>query len=156
MEMGGWAVSAVRVENRGIDPQFFSFLCERWSVPAHRALAADLAYLGPGQAGVLMKSCHHYSTVRGRLHGGIISAVLDTAMGWALLSLGYSPITTDMYTNYLATVFADTALTAEAEVVHLGNRTAVAQGTLRDDQGRLVATSRGTFAIKEIKPRMEL
>ncbi|MDD4776159.1 MAG: hypothetical protein PHG75_06585, partial [Syntrophomonas sp.] len=101
-------MSVVQAENRGIDPQFFSFLCERWPVPAHRALAADLAYLGPGQAGVLMQSCHHYSTVRGRLHGGIISAVLDTAMGWALLSLGYSHITTDMYTNYLSTVFADT------------------------------------------------
>ncbi len=141
-----------QVENRGIDPQLFNFLCERWLAPVHKALAVDLAYLGDGKAGMRMNASHEYSTVRGRLHGGIMSTVLDTAMGWALLSLGYNPMTTDMYMNYLATVFEDTQLAADAQVIHLGNRTAVAEATMRDDQGRLVATSRATFAIKKIKP----
>ena len=149
-------MSSGQVENRGIDPQFFDFLCQRWSVPVHKALAVDLAYLGEGKAGMRMKATHEYSTVRGRLHGGIMSTVLDTAMGWALLSQGYNPMTTDMYMNYLATVFEDTELAADAQVVHLGNRTAVAEAAMRDDQGRLVATSRATFAIKKIKPRSEL
>lgn len=148
-------MSSGQVENRGIDPQLFKFLCERWLVPINKELALDLAYLGEGNAGMRMNASHEYSTVRGRLHGGIISTVLDTAMGWALLSLGYSPMTTDMYMNYLTTVFEDTELTADAQVIHLGNRTAVAEAAMQDDQGRLVATSRATFAIKKIKPRPE-
>ncbi len=148
-------MSSGQVKNRGIDPQLFKFLCERWLVPINKELALDLTYLGEGKAGMRMNASHEYSTVRGRLHGGIMSTVLDTAMGWALLSLGYNPMTTDIYINYLATVFEDTELTADAQVIHLGNRTAVAEAAMQDDHGRLVATSRATFAIKKIKPRFE-
>lgn len=149
-------MSSGQVENRGIESQFFKFLCERWSVPVHKALAVDLAYLGEGKAGMRMNACHEYSTVRGRLHGGILSTVLDTAMGWALLSLGYNPMTTDMYTNFLAPVLEDTELAADAQVIHLGNRTAVAEAVMQDGQGRLVATSRATFRIRKIQSREEV
>lgn len=145
----------MQAENRGIDPHLFEFLVKRWETPIHEVLAIDLAYLGEGQAGIRMRASHEYSTVRGRLHGGIISTVLDTAMGWALLARGFNPMTSDMYLNYLATVFEGTQLIAEAEVIHIGNRNALVQGTMRDDQGQLVATSRATFVIKKIQTRSE-
>lgn len=145
----------MQVDNRGVDSKYFELLCERWLNPVHQTLNIGLAYLGEGKAGMRIMASHAYSTVRGRLHGGIISTVLDSAMGWALLSRGYSPVTSDMYLNYLAPVFEGTGLTAEAEVIHIGNRSAVVQGTIRDDQGQLVATSRATFVIKEMKLRSE-
>jgi len=149
-------VSVIQVDNLGVDSKYFEFLCECWVTPVNQTLNIGLAYLGEGKAGVRIMASHEYSTVRGRLHGGIISTVLDTAMGWALLSRGYSPVTSDMYLNYLASVFEGTGLIAEAEVIHIGNRSSVVQGTMRDDQGQLVATSRATFVIKEIKLRSEL
>lgn len=138
------------VENRGIDTDYFDFLCKRWQAPVHRSLDFSLEYLGQGIAGVKTTAGHEYSTIRGRLHGGILATLADTAMGWAVISLGYICMTVDMYTNYFAQVFEDDDIIAEAKVLNMGNRTAVAEVSIFNAKGEIVAASRGTFSVKPL------
>lgn len=138
------------IVNKGIDERYFEFLCQRWYAPVHRTLDMKLSYLGNGVAGVRMAIGPEYTTIRGRLHGGIISTLVDTSMGWAILAQGWSCVTIDLYTNFLTSAFEGNELIAEGKVVYTANRIAVADCTLYDDKGTLVATSRGTFSIKQM------
>ncbi len=145
-------MSTTKIENRGIDGEFFDFLCQRWeSAPIHQTMDISLSYLGPGAAGIKISPGREYTTIRGRLHGGISAVIADTAMGWAIITLGSTCVTIDMYTNYLAPAFGEQDLFAEAQVIHSGKRTVVAEATLYNDKGELVAKSRGTFSLKRGK-----
>jgi acyl-CoA thioesterase len=146
----GFHISMAEIENRGLDDDFFNFLCKACeSAPVHRTLDVSLTYLGQGAAGLKMNPGLEFSTIRGRLHGGIIATLADTAMGWAFITLGRACITIDMYTNYTATCFAENELIAEAKVIHLGRRTGVAEAALFNGQGELAAVSRGTFSVQK-------
>ncbi len=139
------------VVNKGIDDRYFSFLCKQWDKsPSIKTLQMKLSYLGPGEAGIRMRIGPEYTTIRSRLHGGIISALADTAMGWAIIADGWTCVTVDIYTNFLSSAFEGDELTAAARIVYTANRTAVADSALYDDKGTLVATSRGTFSIKRM------
>lgn len=144
-------MSSEPVVNKGIDDLYFSFLCKQWDKsPSIKTLQMKLFYLGPGEAGINMKIGPEYTTIRSRLHGGIISALADTAMGWAIIADGWTCVTVDIYTNFLSSAFEGNELSAEGKVVYTANRIAVADSTLYDDKGSLIAASRGTFSIKRI------
>lgn len=143
-------MSMAEIENRGIDDDFFDFLCKRWeSAPIHQTLDISLTYLGQGAVGLKMSAGREFTTVRGRLHGGISATLADTAMGWAIITLGHTCVTVDMYMNYFAPSFGEDELIAEANVIHSGKRTVVAEATLFNDKGELIAKCRGTFSLKK-------
>jgi uncharacterized protein (TIGR00369 family) len=79
------------------------------------------------------------------LHGGITATMLDSAMTCSVVSMlpaGVGTTTIDLSVHYLRAVPLDgRGLRAEGTVVHVGRRLATAQGTLVDDQGRVVATA---------------
>lgn len=137
------------VENRGIDEELFRRLCRYWeAAPTHQTMDLKLNYLGPGEVGAKIKPTKGYTTVRGRVHGGIIATIADTAMGWAILTLGRTCVTMDMYINYFNPLFWDNELIAEGKIVHSGNRTVVSEASLYNEKGELIAKSRGTFSLK--------
>lgn len=138
------------IENRGIDEDFFIFLCETWKyVPIHQALDISLIYLGKGIAGLKMSVRPDLTTIKGRLHGGITATLVDTAMGWAVLSLGYNCVTLNMSIDYFIPAFIDNELIVEANVVHSGKKTLVAEATVFNGKGENVAKSRGIFFVKK-------
>lgn len=136
-----------KAENRGIDADLFDLCCTRFlENPSLKTMGIHLVYLAPGSAGMKMTAAAGYTTVKNRLHGGIIATLADTVMGWSVVTLGHiGNVTLDMNLNYFAPVFEGTELTAEAVVIHSGRSTTVAEASLYNDQGKLVAKSRGTF-----------
>ncbi len=135
-------------ENRGIDEKFFFDLCNIFvNIPTLQTFGINLLYLGQGTVGLKMMANREYTTINGRLHGGIIATLADTAMGWAILSLGINSVTLDMSLNYFAPVFQETEIIAEGRVVHAGKTTAVAEASLFN-RGKLVAKSNGTFYLR--------
>lgn len=143
-------MSVAETENRGIDDDFFDFLCKRWeSTPIHQVLKISLTYLGPGVVGLKMRAGRKFTTIRGRLHGGISATLADTAMGWAIITLGRTSVTVDMYMNYFAPSLGENELIAEASIIHSGKRTVVAEATVFNAKGELIAKSRGTFSLKK-------
>ncbi len=135
-------------ENRGISEDLFRILHNRFenSRPL-QTLGINLWYFGKGQAGIKMIPGKEYINVTGMLHGGIIATLADTAMGWTVLSLGNTGYTVEFNLNYLSAVREGTELRAEGYVIQAGKTVAVIGANLLNEDGKLIATSRGTFII---------
>src|SRR5437868_7876196 len=82
----------------------------------------------------------HYNPI-GMVHGGLAATLLDSAMGCAVhstLPAGASYTTLEIKVNYLRPMSAETGLVrCEANIIHIGGRTAVAEGRILDEKDRL-------------------
>ena len=87
----------------------------------------------------------------GTLHGGICATLLDSVMGCAVhttLDAGVGYGTLELKVNYIRSVPVDgVKLTATAKTIHVGRKTATAEGRVHDPQGRLVAHGTTTCII---------
>ena len=86
---------------------------------------------------------------RPALHGGVVSALIDTAGGlaaWTALEEGESVSTVDLTVDYLEPAGVQGDLRAEAELLRKGNR--VCHVRMRVTQGdKVVAEGRGVYNI---------
>jgi len=92
----------------------------------------------------------------GSVHGGIITTLMDNALGSAVQSVlpaGRVATTMDLHTRFHRPVTAATGkVFADAHVVHAGRRTATSEGHLVDAHGTVYATGTSTLMILEDKP----
>ena len=98
----------------------------------------------------------------GRLHGGVISSVLDVAGGLAImmgiahyhatentdeiLARFTTLATIDLRVDYLRQGIGD-SFTASSEVVRLGKRVGVTRSSLMNDEGTLIATGNASYIV---------
>lgn len=80
----------------------------------------------------------------GRLHGGVIAAWLDEAMGHCLLAHGKLGFTVELTLRYRHPVASKTPMTVRAWLLHSHRRLHLLRAELRQDD-RLKATALGTF-----------
>jgi uncharacterized protein (TIGR00369 family) len=87
----------------------------------------------------------------GSVHGGIITTLMDTALGSAVQSVlpaGRVATTMDLHTRFHRPVtVAVGKVFARAHVVHAGRRTATSQAEIVDAEGRVYATGTSTLMI---------
>jgi uncharacterized protein (TIGR00369 family) len=92
----------------------------------------------------------------GTVHGGWISALLDSAMGCAVHSMlpsGQLYTTVDMSVSFVRPVLKSTGkLRCEGKIIHSGSRIATADGRLWDSAGRLVAHGSETCLVVPLPP----
>ena len=92
----------------------------------------------------------HYNPL-GTVHGGVLATLMDTAMGSAVftrLGDGIAYTTLELKLNFIRPVTLDgSRLTCDAEVVHLGRRTATAEGKITDANGKLIAHGSTTILV---------
>ncbi len=122
--------------------------------PAWSWLGITLVGLGEGTALVEMTPTEDMANHAGFVHGGMISALADSAMGRSLLTIkpGVArAMSFDLKLSFISPAQVGEALRATGRVVHAGRRTAVAECTVEAPGGRLVATASGTFAITRNK-----
>jgi uncharacterized protein (TIGR00369 family) len=92
----------------------------------------------------------HYNPL-GTVHGGVLATLLDTATGCAVHStlpegIGYTSV--DLNTKFLRPVTVESGrLRCEGTVLSRGRRTALAQATVTDAAGRLVAHATSTCLL---------
>jgi len=91
----------------------------------------------------------HYNPY-GALHGGVVMALLDSAMGQTVASAVHAQqrfnAAAEMTTHFLAPVMTG-RLTAEAHVVKLGKRLAVVEARATAEDGTLVAIATASHAL---------
>lgn len=90
----------------------------------------------------------------GYVHGGMISALADSAMGRSLRTIEPAVLRSlsfDLKLNFISAAKVGETLRATARVIHAGRRTAVTVCRVEGPGGRLVATASGTFAITRKK-----
>lgn len=93
---------------------------------------------------------YHYNPI-GLVHGGVAATLLDSAMGCAVhstLPAGARYTTLEIKVNYVRPMSAQTGeVRCEADIIHVGGRTAVAEGKILDQQGKLYAHGTTTCII---------
>ena len=112
-----------------------------------RLLGLEIHQVGNGEA-VLSLSMHDgLRNLHGKLHGGALFSLIDTAMGQASHSLGDggpSSVTLECKINYIRPVSEGSVL-CHAKVLHAGRRTQVVEAEVWQDD-KLIAKAQGTFA----------
>ena len=96
--------------------------------------------------------CHtepHHANVGGGIHGGLLAAMLDSAMGGAVIrEAGRPAVTSSLTVNYLEAGSIGDDLEARAVVRRVGRPLAYVDGTCtRASDSLVLATATGVFAL---------
>lgn len=89
---------------------------------------------------------------RGGVQGGFLTAMLDDAMGSAVVTLTdgkKGPASVDIHTQYLRAAGVG-PLDCEAEIVHIGKSTVFTRATLFNEAGEIVALASQTARLIDI------
>lgn len=87
-------------------------------------IGIEFGVAGAGKAHCRIRLADHHRNNGGRIHGGVLTALADTAAGMAVRTLrpeGKSSATTDLNIAFIRPPMGET-LEAHAEVIHAGRR----------------------------------
>ncbi|MBC2723962.1 PaaI family thioesterase [Desulfosporosinus sp.] len=88
----------------------------------------------------------------GNVHGGVIASLIDTAIAVAVnqqLDPDEGASTVELKINYLRPISKGT-LWGEGKVIQKGKSIVVAQGEIKDEEGRLLAIGTATFMVRKL------
>jgi len=118
--------------------------------PVYRFLGMEAVHAAGGSSRLELTIHEDLKNLWGTVHGGILAVILDSACGVALGTLlepGEVLVTLDLRINYIAPLQNGT-LIAEGTVLHRGRNTGVAEATLKNAEGRLIAKGMTTHFCK--------
>jgi len=81
----------------------------------------------------------------GLMHGGVMAAALDEAMGWAMYALGVWAVTGKMEVKYRQPLPLHQKATVSGEIIRNRGQWLEMRGEIRSEEGRLMAESYGLF-----------
>jgi uncharacterized protein (TIGR00369 family) len=116
-----------------------------------RTLGATLEEVGEGSTAIRLERAEPLGQQHGYLHGGALITVLDTACGYAALSVappGTEVLTAELKVNLLAPAVSP-AVIARGRVIRAGRTLSVCQGDAydADDPTRHLATMLATVVV---------
>jgi uncharacterized protein (TIGR00369 family) len=122
-------------------------------VPFLELLGVRACEVGEGRAAFELTVDGRHLRTLGLLHGGVTASLLDTAMGFAAVTVapaGQHPVTIQINVNFVRAILEGERLRVTGEVRHHGRQTAVTVGELRTSDGKLAATATATFMFVPI------
>jgi len=116
-----------------------------------RLLGMSFDELEEGRVVMSLRTKPDFLNPIGVVHGGIAATLLDSVMGCAVhsaLAAGVGYTTLELKVNYIRAVGVDDKLlVGTGNVLHLGRRTATAEGKVVDERGALVAHATTTCMV---------
>lgn len=102
-----------------------------------------------GESTLELEVVKRLSNRLGMAHGGVISTLLDQAMGLAWRSIGHDRIpggTVNLNVNFIAP--GNGVLIAKGRLIRFTKSTAFCEGHIVDSLGNCIATAQGVFSAK--------
>jgi len=124
------------------------------AIPFSRALGMELEEIGDGRARISMPYSEELvgEPKTGVIHGGAVSALMDTCGGAAVMAhpeAAAATATLDLRIDYMRAARPGQRVTAEAECHHVTRNVAFVRATARDEEeGPPVATATGAFTFQ--------
>ena len=112
-------------------------------------------YIGDGACAVECQVSDDHLNAGGVAHGGLHSTMLDSALGGALVSIIKKEewcATAQLDISFLNAAKVGDNLIAEGKVLRRGRNLAHCEGILSNQDGKVIATAKGTWAIWSSKP----
>lgn len=124
------------------------------TTPFNELLGTRCVLREPGRTRYELTVGADHLNKRGVAHGGVVASLLDTALGAAVVA----SIAPEEWTGTLelSVQFREPVLpgviVAEGRVARRGKSIAFAEGEIRDEAGRILATAHGVWTIWPGKP----
>ena len=120
--------------------------------PIASFLNMQLLELKPGYAKVILKVLPEHQNFNGVTFGGIIMAVADQAFAYTVNSVRRPNVASQFNIHFIAAARAGDELIAEGRVVKSGRRVSIAEMTVTNQEGKLIARATGTTIPLEQNP----
>ena len=118
------------------------------SLPYFKFMNATVLDTDRGYAKVTLPVKPEYSNTYGISHGGIVTSLVDMTSGVALRTLKLRIVTIEVTTDYFKTVSLADHLTAEAKLLHEGNKILHADISVCNQDGVLVARGKVIYYVR--------
>ncbi|MBP1961715.1 PaaI family thioesterase [Paenibacillus aceris] len=111
-------------------------------------LGCEFVAMKDGIVTIALEAKSHHLNPIGIVHGGVLSSLLDNAMGIVIMTARPEDkvVTTNLNVHFVAPLY-EGRLTVTAELIHQSRKMITAQGRVMDRDGNLGTMGTGTFRV---------